>query len=289
MNASLSFRAALVFAVALIAPRAASAAESYDNCTGFITSVPAIITTQGTWCLKQDLATAIATGNAIEIKTNNVTIDCNNFKLGGLTAGTGTLATGIRADNRQNLTVRHCNIRGFIDGVFFFGSSSGGNLIEDNLFASNTNVGMIVYGDGSMVRRNRVVDTGGTTVTADSVGIAVFNAMDVLDNTVSGVTATAGSNGLAYGIITNINTGGRVAGNGVRGLLKDGTGTARGIYVNSSSRVDVRDNSVSGDGSTGSIGLLCNTANDSAKDNVISGFATAIDTCIDSGGNAVIP
>ena len=38
----------------------ASAAESYDGCSGFITVLPATIDTQGVWCLKQDLATAIA-------------------------------------------------------------------------------------------------------------------------------------------------------------------------------------------------------------------------------------
>jgi hypothetical protein len=32
---------------------AASAAETYDNCTGFITSLPAVITRQGTWCMNE--------------------------------------------------------------------------------------------------------------------------------------------------------------------------------------------------------------------------------------------
>jgi hypothetical protein len=30
-----------------LAPRSALAAESYDNCSGFITSIPAVISTQG--------------------------------------------------------------------------------------------------------------------------------------------------------------------------------------------------------------------------------------------------
>ena len=85
----LSFLVLLLF---LCGPRAAHAAQSYDNCTGFITSVPAVISTQGTWCLKQDLATAIASGNAISVNANNVTLDCNDFKLGGLAAGAGTVA-----------------------------------------------------------------------------------------------------------------------------------------------------------------------------------------------------
>jgi hypothetical protein len=45
-----SIAAALVLAAAgLSASPAARGAESYDNCTGFIDSVPATITTQGVW------------------------------------------------------------------------------------------------------------------------------------------------------------------------------------------------------------------------------------------------
>src|SRR4249920_1444376 len=97
----LGFLAMLFF---LCGPRLAHAAQSYDNCTGFITSLPATISTQGTWCLKQDLATAVTTGSAILINTNNVTIDCNDFKLGGLGAGLATLANGIYSLNRVNAT-----------------------------------------------------------------------------------------------------------------------------------------------------------------------------------------
>ena len=79
----------------LLGPRDVRAAESYDNCSGFVTSLPAVITTQGTWCLTADLATAMTSGVAITIATNNVTIDCNNFKLGGLSAGVDTTTIGI--------------------------------------------------------------------------------------------------------------------------------------------------------------------------------------------------
>src|SRR4249919_2976114 len=96
----------LTFALLLGAPRAAEAAESYDNCTGFITSLPAVISTQGTWCLKQDLSIAVS-GIAITLNANNVTINCNDFKLTGMNQ-----ATGIYGMKRFNNTVRHCDIRG---------------------------------------------------------------------------------------------------------------------------------------------------------------------------------
>jgi hypothetical protein len=60
------------------------------NCTE-ITTVPFVITVQGNYCLKSDKSSSSTTGNMIDIQTNNVTIDLNGFKLGGLGAGVGTL------------------------------------------------------------------------------------------------------------------------------------------------------------------------------------------------------
>lgn len=276
----------LGFALFLSAPRAAQAAESYDNCTGFITSLPAVISTQGTWCLKQDLTTAITTGNAIAVNTNNVTLDCNDFKIGGLAAGLGTQATGIYAQNRLNLTVRHCSIRGFWKGLYVVGSTGGGHAIEDNRFDGNTYAGLWVEGDGSVAQRNRVFDTGGSTVSASAYGIIAFYSVDILSNTVSGVVATASGGGFATGIETDANPSGRIIGNGISGLLPDGAGQAQGIINFTSDRLSLRENDVVGGGT---FGLKCSGGNGSARDNMISGFTTAISNCTDSGGNTVIP
>ena len=82
------------------------------NCTP-ITTLPAVITVQGVYCFKGNLATAMASGNAIDIQTNNVVLDLNGFKLGGLSAGLGTNTFGIYALDRQNITIRNGTIRGF--------------------------------------------------------------------------------------------------------------------------------------------------------------------------------
>ena len=169
------------------APVTSHAAQSYDNCTGFITSLPATISTQGTWCLNADLATAITSGTAITVATNNVTIDCNDFRLGGLAAGLGTQANGIRANNRDNLTIRRCNIRGFFYGVWSDGGS--GHLIEDSRFDGNTYVGIFVDANASIIRRNIVRATGGSTLSSDAFGISTSGSVDVLDNTINGVIA----------------------------------------------------------------------------------------------------
>ncbi len=76
--------------------------ETYNTCAGFIDSLPATM-----WCLRKDLTTSMTSGRAISIATNNVTIDCNDFKIGGLGAGNASTATGIYTYGRQNITVRH--------------------------------------------------------------------------------------------------------------------------------------------------------------------------------------
>jgi hypothetical protein len=141
-----TFAAPLVLAFGLLSLSSPSpAAESYDNCTGFIDTLPATINTQGTWCLRKDISTAMASGMAITIAVHNVTIDCNDFKLGGLAAGTATEAVGIYADERNNITVRNCNVRGFMYGLGFIGAfasnggTSGGHVVEDSRFDGNAN------------------------------------------------------------------------------------------------------------------------------------------------------
>ena len=273
----------------LFSPLAAHAAESYDNCTGFITSLPATIATQGTWCMKHDLSTAITSGRAITVNTNNVTIDCNDFKLGGLQAGTGTNADGIYAIDRLNLRIRHCNIRGFFHGVFIdgTGSSSSGHAIEDSLFDGNTYIGADIHGDAAVIRRNRIVDTGGSSNAASAYGIVGYGSIDILDNTIVGVVAGS-AGGHAIAVFTD-GSSGSINGNRVRDLFKNGGGNAYGVYNSNSGYVVMRDNDVLGDAGTGSVGLLCNNANGSAKDNVIDRFVTALNNCTNDGGNVIKP
>jgi len=64
----------------------AAAAESYDACVGFIDALPAVITTQGIWCLRQNLDTSAASGNMIDIQTNNVTSTATASGYAGLAA-----------------------------------------------------------------------------------------------------------------------------------------------------------------------------------------------------------
>jgi hypothetical protein len=276
--------ALLLLAGALAAPTPARA-ETFNTCAGFITAVPAVITTQGVWCMNKDLATAITSGNAITINTNNVTIDCNDFKLGGLAAGDGSRAIGIYALNRQNATVRHCNVRGFFTGISLggipFEQTGGGHLVEDNRLDNNLYIGIGVEGDNNRVRRNAVYDTGGAT--GEATGYGIFASANLVDNIVSGVFADA-ADGTLYGI-QSIAMGAEVRGNTVSGFDKTARqggaiNQARGIAVGGAfSRLSgnqiVGDRSDIGDPVSGN-GIYA-TALVYCIDNTVGGFATNID------------
>ena len=265
----------------------ARAAESYDGCAGFIDSLPATIATQGVWCLRKDLSTAMASGAAITIATNNVTIDCNDFKLGGLAAGNASTTRGIQAQSRQNLTVRNCALRGFYNGIELVGDAGGGHLVEHNRLDQNLVRGIHIEGENNLVRDNRVFDTGGSVSSTTAWGMG--GSADFIGNTVSGGFVASEATQFVYGILL---TGpGSARDNIVRGLLHSeaATGNATGIRVGSlGSGVTIQHNHVTAaEPAFDGYGIWGNTV-DSAicSGDIVSGFTGGIGGCHDGGGNA---
>ena len=133
------------FIFAALAFTAPAQAETM-NCTP-ITALPAVITVQGIYCFTPDLATAMTSGNAIDIQTSNVVLDLNGFKLGGLGAGLGTNAFWIHARDRQNITIKNGTIRGFFEGIVLVDAgASQGHIVEDIRADQNTFIGIDVGG-----------------------------------------------------------------------------------------------------------------------------------------------
>jgi len=285
---------ALLLAGACLLPSpAASAAESYDNCTGFIDSVPAVLATQGTWCLRKDLNTAMAGGTAIRVAANNITVDCNHFKVGGLAAGEDSLAFGIATPvdlgagtfvEKQNVAVRNCSVRGFFYGITLFGT---GHLVEDNRLDNNLERGILVDGGNHLVRRNQVFDTGKSS-SHWVTGIQVDGS--AIDNVVSGVVGRH----FVWGIEMFGDGGSLARGNVVRGLVvinddANDQSTAAGIRSSTGNRVSdnllhggagvtaVRDMGITA-GGAGNLATTCDG-------NSIRGFQTGLEDCLDAGGN----
>jgi parallel beta-helix repeat protein len=268
-----------LFACVLGAP---AHAETYHTCSTVIASLPTVITTQGVYCLSHDLSTAITSGNAIDIQSNNVTLDCNGYKIGGLAAGNGSTAVGVYADTRQNITVRNCGIRGYYDGIFLKGSGAG-HVVEDNRLDNTLLEGITVYGDNNTVRRNRVYDTGGYSAPGSlAIGVGISAQADIIDNTVSGVFTNA-TDSYAFAILIN-GKGNEARGNRVSGLVSAGSGAVVGIQVNGSGDT-IRDNSFAATDSTVGYGIEGND-NVICTGNMISKFSTAMSQCQDGGGNA---
>jgi nitrous oxidase accessory protein NosD len=266
---------ALSACVALLAllPRAATAAESYDSCAGFIDSIPATLSTQGVWCLRRDLSSSLASGFLITVATNNVTIDCNGYKIGGLAAGPDTDAQAIVAQGRANTVVRNCNIRGFLVGISL---TSDGAVVEDNLLEGITFNGIFVDADDGVVRRNRISDTGRPSGSPSiTAAIATTGSTDVIDNAVGGVVSSQDAFGiLVYGRSI-------VRANRVRGIL--GLGGSYGIHLDNNFPAVVEDNTLLG---TSGTAIRCAGDANTAVDNVSVGWSLTVSAC-DNTGNVV--
>jgi hypothetical protein len=276
----LALAAAAFVAVATLSSGPARA-ETYHTCAGFIDTLPAVITTQGTWCLRHDVATTVSAGKAITISTSNVTIDCNGFKIGGLAGGAGSTAIGIFTDDYFNATVRNCTIRGFAQGISLTGDGAG-HVVEANRVEGSRVAGIEVHGDGSVIRGNLVFDAGGSLNQSLAFGVAALAAVDVRDNIIDGVFTDASyANGTVTGLYLVNNDRGAIVGNRIGGLVSTGTGVARGIVNQGSQYVTLSDNVVVGDGRAGGTGIACASSQGLAKDNVVMNFPTQVAACTD--------
>lgn len=278
------------FLVATWIATPAVAGESYDACVGFIDTIPAVVSKAGTWCLRQDLSTAISSGNAITIAANNVTIDCNDFKIGNLAAGAATQANGIHvpfATPRANATIRRCNVRGFCRGIRLSGS---GHLVEDNRLDNNRCAAISTGGDNNQVRNNYIYNTGGSPQGFASAyqGGALF-----VGNTISGVHAS-GTGMSAVGI--NIVPDGspvEVRSNTIRDVQTEDPDAQRiGILVAGTDAV-ITDNLVLSDpgltpgSSRGIVGD--EQMNVACLRNIVSHYATPIESCTVEVDNLTLP
>jgi hypothetical protein len=258
------------------------------NCTA-ITSLPYTISTQGIYCLTGNLETNMNLGFAIDITTNNVVLDLNGFKIGGLAAGTGTGAYGIHALSRKNITIRNGTVRGFFQGIFLGDSvpytTSQGHLIEDIRADMNTFIGIEVFGRGNIIRNNQVVNTGGSTLALSAYGIIADGpGARVLNNDV--IETKEQSTGYAWGVYLVIAPGSVVENNRI-GNSSLGPGTSYGIDIFSSTDVLVSNNRVT----TMNYGVYYDSTSPAStgkyRDNLTSGCTTPFTAgaATDAGGN----
>ncbi len=272
-------------AVTAFALQVSPAAAEITQCTE-ITTIPVVIAQQGVYCFKKNLGTSSYSGKMIEIVTNNVTIDMNGYKMGGMAAGPSTQAVGIYAYERKNITIRNGTIRGFYKGIEITGtvanaSVSSGHLIEDMSLDGITAWALYVRGSGLRVLNNQVTNTGNSNYTNAARGIFIDSGRGVVitGNLVSGVEETFSATGIAIVATEQAD----IHGNSVFGV--NGGSTAYGIMASQSQRINVSSNRVMTNTGIGTGILSYSWSLVFCTGNTVSGYNTNISSCHVTAGN----
>jgi nitrous oxidase accessory protein NosD len=252
------------------------ASAETTECTE-ITSLPAVIDQQGVYCLKGNLSTSITSGSAIEIVTNNVTIDFNGWKLGGLGAGPTTQTIGVNQVGRDNIILRGGNIRGFHTGVYMNGGS--GHSILDSTFDGNRENGIAVTGNGILVRNNRIVNSSHSSA---AFGIYANEALgvEIVNNKIDNLVTTSGN---GFGIYTINSDSPVIKNNSITDILP--ASSAYGIRTFSSGFGAIRDNEVINSAAEGFSGISSSIGTSICIGNVVANYTTENSGCVDGGGN----
>lgn len=204
----------LTFAV----PFLASVPAGAQTCTT-ISSVPYTVRQSGSYCLSGPLQTSIASGEAISVQADNVTIDLRGFTLEG-TAGISTLARGVYSWNRRGITVRNGTIAGFFHGILLDNNNldlSRDHVVEKVLVRDCTYTGIQMEGVGMILRDSTVRDIGGPTGHHPNGVIACENGnggsiqvLNVVVDHIFGVTDGQSPDGMMLECNTTIAIGNRI-------------------------------------------------------------------------------
>jgi hypothetical protein len=267
-------------AAAMTLALGAPSAHAETTLCQVITSLPTTISSAGVYCLQGDLTTSIVHGAAVLINSNNVVLDCNGFKIGGLSAGPASKAVGIRTSQpRANIEIRGCSVRGYDVGIVLEGA---GHVVRGNRIDESLSLGIkITNGDGSLIDDN---------VVAQSKLMAIYTSgsVDIVNNLVDGVGPDIDDLIALDGISVSNSTGGTIVGNRLRNV--DGMA----IRVSQSvSGVLISNNAIGGSGAQSRQTIQCGPGDGSAQADVVVGNMMATYNppfgCTDGGGNVIIP
>ncbi len=250
-----------------------------NSCTE-ITALPFTITVQGVYCLKKNLNVNLTATNsaAITINAGNVTIDFNGFRVNNQAPSTN-LAFGVYAADRKNITLRNGFIRGFYAGIFLaeiVADSSASHLVEAMKIADSGIYGVFVHGDKTVLRDNRIIDTGNGPANF-AYGIYLLNADDglIAGNIISGISEVTQS----FGIVIETSIRIRVIGNEVTDV--NNSGDDRGIIVSLVDYAIIADNRLLNNPAAGFGGIsdFGGSTSISCLDNTVAGYVTALLGC----------
>jgi len=293
----------LALATLLALLPAAPVRAQVTGCTE-IQVLPAEITVPGTYCLLTDQVGPYTGGILLEIKTNDVVLDCNGNAI-RTTDDTNTTAA-IYAVNKTGLVVRNCVVDNFYVAIFLSASTDPGshlNRIEDNTVLNPRLYGINVIGSGNRIERNRVLQHQGKyqgivrgLQVYSSEGKGIGNI--IRDNTFADFRpdppiGSSGDSTYAMYMFNLHDT--LITGNTIGGLHAVSSWYVQGIYVSQSTGTVVSDNTILGAapaaaplGGQNYAGVhLSGTPEEQAtnvcRDNVVGHFSDNIIGCIETG------
>ncbi len=183
------------FCLVAMASGASAACTSIDK-------LPFTIQKSGSYCLGKDLALKDGTVGIL-VEADQAVIDLVGHRL----SGTGLDASyGIRSG--KGVTVRNGTVEGFYFGI----AGGAGSVIENLRVEKSTRTGILVNGDGSLVRNNTVTDA---RASFEAYGIVAMGARNrILGNTISEMKGAPGGRGFGVRVYTggeNVIEGNRIS------------------------------------------------------------------------------
>lgn len=226
--------------------------------TGDTPGFPVTLSAPGSYLLTGNLTVPGENTRAIDVASNDVTLDMNGFVIQGPVVCSGTplecvpsggSGEGIFASTRTGVTVRNGTIRGLgNDGVELLGGST---RIEGLSVLSNGGVGVQI--DAGAVSGSHAESNGGGGLAAS--GAATISANTVVRNGDIGIFAGNGSNVHGNSVRQNESTGihlgftGTVSGNTVTqngddGIFLTASGTVTNNTVESNGDDNIEDHGI---------------------------------------------
>jgi len=229
------------------------------------------ISSSGSYCLTKNV---VAAADGITIKADHVVLDCGGYTIDGSAQPVASTRRGVVALERTDVTVQNCTVKGFMAGIRLTGA---GNNIRDNVVIAPLSRGIIVYGEGAIIDRNRITDVGGASnYSLGAYGIYASGSSVIRRNTVSGVVPAAGSSISGYGIYTKGNDAGLIQGNIVRNVFGDGGKVAMALTAYSSANAVLMENILVNPTNSYASALYCSGAGNASTGNVFQGFVYGI-------------
>lgn len=147
------------------------------NCTNTISSLPATLSTSGTYCLTSDLQINISSGFAISILANDVTLDFNGYTISNTNINiSSNTSYGVIAQGTVNSVIKNGKLDSFRYGIAIYSGATPAYVpvVDSMQINRSVQVGIGIDASGAIVK-NCIVTNTGLNLFDNSYGIVIFS------------------------------------------------------------------------------------------------------------------